>query len=85
MALLEDINNIISKTKLFLYLKIIGDATSDFVIYHFQAKRFRNHSRYKLQTWHHLSPHQCEGHKEVAYLIVRSQLKIDCLKLHFLI
>ena len=84
MVLLGDINSIISRTKLCFTFKNFGDTTSNFVIDRFYAKSFPNYSIYKLQTLHYLFLQQCEDHKEVRYLMVMSQLKINCLKLHFL-
>ena len=39
-----------SQKMLYFNLRIVGDASSDFVIDHFQTKCFRNHSTYKLET-----------------------------------
>ena len=62
--------------ELLLNLMIIGDATSNFLLLSWFLAKLLG---IQTQTWHHLSLHQSEGYKEVCYVMVTSQLMIDCL------
>ena len=71
------------KRRLFFNLAIIGDARNNFAsdrLFKFNTSKTTGHTN---STWHHLSPHQSEGHKDVDNVMVPSQLKMDCLKVAF--
>ena len=80
MTLSRDNGYIISNTE-FFYLRIIGDATCNFVLNRIFALCVSETPGHAISKLSIIYRHSCEGHKETGDVIMASQLKTSCSKI----